>query len=185
MNFLNRTEMSDIFAKYIPKFEYELVSLKEYSFTDLADFGNTLSLFMMVDKLQTAEAFDEFRNLTEAHVERIDNMNVPPHLKKLLVNVITLLLRRIDVPQVEIETLVKRIDERGISEMLAIENYSVQATRREAKAEAEQQRAEAVQQLRSAVKALFDKGSTVTEIASILNTTEENVTSLLPELSPA
>jgi len=69
--------------------------------------------------------------------------------------------------------------------MLAIENYDVQATRREAAAEANQQRAEAVQQLRSAVKALFDKGSTVTEIASILNTTEENVTSLLPELSPA
>jgi len=103
-NFLNRTEMSEIFEKYIPKFEYELVSLKEYSFTDLADFGNTLSLFMMVDKLQTAEAFDEFRNLTEAHIERIDNMNVPPHLKQLLVNVITLLLRKINVPQTEIET---------------------------------------------------------------------------------
>ena len=74
MNFLNRTEMSEIFAKYIPKFEYELVSLKEYSFTDLADFGDTLSLFMMVDKLQTAEAFDEFRSLTAAHIKRIDNM---------------------------------------------------------------------------------------------------------------
>ncbi|MCL1882736.1 MAG: Rpn family recombination-promoting nuclease/putative transposase [Defluviitaleaceae bacterium] len=192
MNFLDRTEMSDIFAKYIPKFEYELVSLKEYSFTDLADFGNTLSLFMMVDKLQTAEAFDEFRNLTEAHVERIDNMNVPPHLKKLLVNVITLLLRRIDVPQVEIETLVKRIDERGISEMLAIENYSVQATRREAKAEAEQQRAEAERKaneveirLKSAIKALIDSGKSIMEVAGMLNVTEEYITTLLPELTPA
>ena len=184
--------MSDIFAKYIPKFEYELVSLKEYSFTDLADFGNTLSLFMMVDKLQTAEAFDEFRNLTEAHVERIDNMNVPPHLKKLLVNVITLLLRRIDVPQVEIETLVKRIDERGISEMLAIENYSVQATRREAKAEAEQQRAEAERKaneveirLKSAIKALIDSGKSIMEVAGMLNVTDEYITTLLPELTPA
>jgi hypothetical protein len=177
-NFLHRTEMYDIFEKYIPKFEYELVSLKKYSFTDLADFGDTLSLFMMVDKLQTAEAFDEFRNLTETHIERISSMNVPPHLKNLLVNVITVLLRRIDVPQIEIETLVKRIDERGISEMLAIENYSVQATRREAKEEAERE-------LKSAVRALYDKGSTVAEIATILKATEERVTSLLPELALA
>jgi hypothetical protein len=184
-NFLHRTEMNEIFEKYIPKFEYELVSLKEYSFTDLADFGDTLSLFMMVDKLKTAESFGEFKNLTKWHIEHIDNMNVPPHLKKLIVNVITLLLRRIDVPQIEIETLVKRIDERGISEMLAIENYSVQATRREAAAEADRQRAEAERELKSAVRALFEKGSTVAEIATILNATEERVTSLLPELAPA
>ncbi|MCL2387362.1 MAG: Rpn family recombination-promoting nuclease/putative transposase, partial [Defluviitaleaceae bacterium] len=37
-NFLNRTEMSDIFEKYIPKFEYELVNLNKYSFADLAEF---------------------------------------------------------------------------------------------------------------------------------------------------
>jgi len=39
-NFLYRTEMHEIFEKYIPKFEYELISLKDYSFTDLVDFGN-------------------------------------------------------------------------------------------------------------------------------------------------
>ena len=51
--------------------------------------------------------------------------------------VITLLLRKIDVPQDEIEKFVEKIDERGISEMLAIENYSVQETRRLARAEAD------------------------------------------------
>ena len=49
-------------------------------------------------------------------------------LKELLVRVITLLLRKIDVPQDEIDKLVEGIDERGISEMLAIENYNVQET---------------------------------------------------------
>jgi len=85
------------------------------------------------------------------------------------------------VPQEEIDVLVERIDERGVSEMLAIENYSVQATRREA----DQQRAEAERRLKLAVKALFDMGKSVTEIASIMNATEEDVTSLLPELAPA
>ena len=108
----------------------------------------------------------------------MEKMNVPPHLKELLVKVITVLLRKIDVPQDEIDVLVERIDERGISEMLSIENYSVQATRREAAAEADRK-------LKSAVRALFDKGSTVAEIAIILNATEEDVAALLPELVPA
>ena len=34
-NFPNKTELSDIFGKYIPKFEYELVDLNEYSEHDL------------------------------------------------------------------------------------------------------------------------------------------------------
>ena len=176
-NFLNRTEMNDIFAKYIPKFEYELISLKDYSFTDLAEFGDILSLFMMIDKLKTAEAFSELGKLPKAYIERLENMNVPLHLKELLVRVITVLLKKIDVSQEEINVFVERIDERGVSEMISIENYSVQAVRREA----EQQRAEAVKQLRSAVKVLMEKGSTVTEIASFLNTTVESVTSLLLE----
>ena len=110
-NFFNRTEMSEIFAKYIPNFEYELVSLKDYSFADLAEFGDTLSLFMMVDKLKTAEAFSELGKLPKEYIERLKDMNVPPHLKELLVKVITVLLRKIDVPQDEIDVLVERIDE--------------------------------------------------------------------------
>jgi len=180
-NFLNRTEMSEIFEKYIPKFEYELVSLKDYSFADLADFGNTLSLFMMADKLLTAEAYREVKNLPKEHIKRLNDMNVPPHLKELLVRVITVLLNRINVPQDEINDLVERIDERGVSEMFAIANYDVQEIRREA----DQQRAEAERRLKTMIKAMLDKGSTIAEIADIMNVTEEDITALLPELSPA
>ena len=129
-NFLNRTEMSDIFEKYIPKFEYELVSLKDYSFTDLAEFGDVLSLFMIISKLKSAEAFSELGKLPKEYVDTIKNMKIPPHLKELLVKVITVLLTKINVPQDEIDDLVDKIDERGVSEMLAIENYDVQETRR-------------------------------------------------------
>ena len=54
---------------------------------------------------------------------------------KLLVTVITVLLDKINVPQNEIREFVDRIDERGVSAMLAIEDYDVQETRREAKYE--------------------------------------------------
>ena len=79
--------MNDIFYKYIPKFEYELVSLKEYSFEDLAKFGNAMSMFMIVDKLKTAEAFSELGKLRQDYGKQLDRMNIPKHLKELLVKV--------------------------------------------------------------------------------------------------
>jgi hypothetical protein len=47
-NFLDRTELNDVFEKYIPKFEYELVNLNEYSEQDLFKFADALSLVMLV-----------------------------------------------------------------------------------------------------------------------------------------
>ena len=183
-NFLHRTEMHEIFEKYIPKFEYELVKLKDYSFTDLAKFGDTLSLFMMIDKLKTAEAFAELGKLPKEYIKQLNEINVPINLKKLLVKVITVLLHKINVPQEEIDTLIERIDERGVSEMLLIENYDVQATRRERR-EAEQERDVAKRRLSIAIKTLLDKGSTVMEITEKMGMTEDEIIALLPELSPA
>ena len=195
-NFFNRTEMNDIFEKYIPKFEYELVSLKDYSFEDLAKCGDALSLFMIISKLKTAEALAELGKLPKEYIEQLKQINIPPNLQELLTKVITVLLQKIDVPQDEIDDLVERIDERGVSEMLAIENYSVQETRRIASEEAERKRVEAERQkaetelqltktknqLKSAVQALLDKGNTVTEVATIMNVTEKDIKDLLPEL---
>jgi len=187
MNFLHRTEMSDIFEKYIPKFEYELVSLKNYSFEDLAKFENIVSLFMMVDKLKTPEAFYELGKLPK---EQIDNINIPQHLKELLVKVFTVLLTKIDVPQHEIKNFVEKIDERGVSEMIAAGVYSVQETRRVAREEArrevreeERHRADkAESHLKFVAKALLEKGNTVIEIATMMNMSESDVVDLLPEL---
>jgi hypothetical protein len=189
-NFFNRTEMNDIFEKYIPKFEYELVSLKEYSFEDLAKFNDVISLFMMIDKLKTAEAFDEIGKLKQDYGEKLNSLNVPPHLKELLVKVIVLLLRKINVPQNEIDTFVEKIDERGISEMLAIENYDVQETRRLAREEERRMREEerqmretAERYLTSAIKVLLDQGHTISEIGNKMQMPERDIVRLLPELA--
>ena len=186
-NFLHRTEMSDIFHKYIPKFEYELVSLNEYSFEDLVKFGDLISMFMIVDKIKTAEAFGELGKLRESYGEQINRMNVPDHLKELLVKVFILLLRKIDVPQDEIDAFVERIDERGVSEMLAIENYSVQETRRQAREEAkaeERHRADKAEQLlKSAVKLLLAQGNTISEVAEQMGISEQEIINVLPELA--
>ena len=170
------------------------VSLKDYSFENLVKFNDVISLFMMIDKLKTAEAFSEMGKLKEEYREKLNNLNVPPHLKELLVRVIILLLSKIDISQDEIEEFVEKIDERGMSEMLLIENYSVRETRRQAReealAEAALQRAETEQNLerakyllKSAVNSLLDKGYTISEAASTLNVTEQDIIGILPEFA--
>jgi hypothetical protein len=189
-NFLYRTEMHNIFEKYIPKFEYELVSLKDYSFTDLAKFGNILSMFMMLDKMKKPEDLSNLRKLPQNYAERLNTMNVPPHLLELLVKVSTVLLTKINAPQSEIDLFVEKIDERGVSAMLTLENYDVQETRRLAREEAdrrteeERRRAEKAElHLKSAAKSLLNKGNTVIEVAAIMSMSERDIVDLLPELA--
>jgi len=134
-NFLNKTELSDVFEKYIPMFEYELVDLSKYGERDIASFGNTLSLIMIIDKIRTPDGISILSKLPDDYIEEL-KQNIPPHLNKLLADVITVFLTRIDVPVDEIEKVTKHLYDRRIQEMFAhIDNYSVQETRREAKAE--------------------------------------------------
>jgi predicted transposase/invertase (TIGR01784 family) len=134
-NFLNRTDLNDVFAKYIPKFEYELVSLNEYSEEDLAKFGDTLSLIMLIDKVHDERGLRALRELPSDYFEKL-TLNIPPHLNKLLADVVTTLLRRVNVPADEIAEVTDKIYERKANKMFEwIEGYDVQETRRIARFE--------------------------------------------------
>jgi len=135
MNFLHKTEMHKVFEKYIPKFEYLLVNLNEYSSEKLQEFGNLLSLFMIIDKVKKAEELGNIMSsLPKDYVERV-KANAPENLKVLMSDVIRVLLAKLDVPQDEIDVVAERVHEKGVSEMFAMEKYSVQETRRLAKEE--------------------------------------------------
>jgi len=110
-------------------------------------------------------------------------MNIPAHLKSLLVKVITVLLAKINTPQEEIDTLVEKIDERGVSAMLTLENYDVQETRRQAKEEERQRADKAEFHLKSVAKSLLGKGNTVMEVAAMMSMSESDIAELLPELA--
>jgi hypothetical protein len=63
--------MSEVFKKYIPKFEYELVSLNDYSKDDLVKYNNVISLIMLMDKVRRSEDMETmFKNLPKNYVER-------------------------------------------------------------------------------------------------------------------
>jgi hypothetical protein len=134
-NFLYKTELHEVFEKYIPKFEYELVSLKKYSQADLIKFGDALSLILIIDKIRTSDGMSSLAKLPPDYIEQLQ-LNLPPHILKLLSDVISLLLKKINVSDEEVENVTKGLYERRVQEMFEFfEGYDVQKVRREVREE--------------------------------------------------
>ena len=135
-NFFDKTEMNGIFEKYIPKFEYELVNLNDYSQDDLVVFDNALSLLLIIDKVRKAEDIEKLKKLPEQFIEGMAK-KVPEHFLKIFRDCVELLLMRINVPEKEIGQIADKIYERRFNAMFhVIDGYDVQATRRQARQEA-------------------------------------------------
>ncbi|MDR0853164.1 MAG: hypothetical protein LBN34_02235, partial [Clostridiales Family XIII bacterium] len=135
LNFLDRTQMNDVFYKYIPKFEYELVSLNKYGADDLVKFKDTLSLIMLIDKIQTGDGLSLLSQLPQDYIETL-SQDIPDELTKLVSDVVTALLVRANIPKDEIDEITDRIQERRLQEMFSfIDGYDVQETRRVSRAE--------------------------------------------------
>ena len=90
---------------------------------------------MLIDKIQTSDGISILSKLPADYFEKLKE-NTPPHLFKLLADVVTVFLARINVPEDEIESVTKSLYERRIHEMFTlIDNYDVQETRRETRLE--------------------------------------------------
>jgi len=179
-NFINKTELSDVFEKYIPKFEYELVDLSKYDERDIASFGNALSLIMIIDKLRPGEGKNVLQGLPDGYIDGLKK-DVPPHLYKILADVITVLLKRINVPDEEIFEVTGKIYDRRIQEMFPhFDNYDVQETRRTARAEGKAE-GESTKALAIARK-LFQMSMSIEDIILATGLTREEVESLSVEI---
>ncbi|MDR1399147.1 MAG: Rpn family recombination-promoting nuclease/putative transposase, partial [Treponema sp.] len=135
-NFLQKTEPNDpLYAKYIPTFEYMVVNLNKLSREALLRFGDPLSFMMLIDKIRRPEDMSLLSNIPAGYVRSFsDSLN--EGIKKLLVDVITSLLVRADIPREEIDAVTDDIQERRYSEMFNwLEGYSVQETRRQVREE--------------------------------------------------
>jgi hypothetical protein len=156
-NFLNKVELGDIFSKYIPKFEYELVDLNRYNKDDLIKFGDFLSIVLLVDKVNNLpEDYGFVKDIPQDYIDKLKR-DLPDNLKSLLAKVMTALMQRINVPPEEIETVTELINQRRLDKMFNwTGHYDVQETRREARAEAWQE-AEQVTWQKAEEKAAHEK----------------------------
>jgi hypothetical protein len=118
MNFRDRTALNEVFGKYIPSFEYELVDLNRYTQSDLIQFSDALSLIMIIDKVRFGEGTSLLSKLPKDYIERL-NLQIPENLNKLLTDVITVLLDRIETPPdaiAEITDLVEKKEKQTMFE---------------------------------------------------------------------
>jgi hypothetical protein len=160
IHFANKTKMREAFERYIPKFEYELVSLNEYSKDDLVKYNNAMSLIMLIDKVRRNEDMGVmFSGLPANYVEALcDEAKIPPPLLKIISDCIGLLLKRVEIPAEEIESVTEKIYARKVNEMFEIlDGYSVTKTReqakKEAKAESKKEFADEKKQYKDEIKA--------------------------------
>ncbi len=139
MQFENKIYLDKAFAKYIPKFEYEVVNLNKYSKEDLLELDNLLSLILLVDKIRSAKDFHMLNEIPKEYIKRVTE-NTSNETLKLIARIIKSLLERVNAPEQEIDNMVEQIHERRFVEMFTLlEEYDVQATRKEAREEGKQE----------------------------------------------
>ncbi len=139
MQFENKIYLDKAFAKYIPKFEYEVVNLNKYRKEDLLELDNLLSLILLVDKIRSAKDFHMLNEIPKEYIKRVTE-NTSNETLKLIARIIKSLLERVNAPEQEIDNMVEQIHERRLVEMFTLlEEYDVQATRKEAREEGKQE----------------------------------------------
>ena len=90
-NFLNRTNLSDVFEKYIPKFEYEVINLNDYTEEGIMKFGDALSFILLIDKVRDKKGKSLLNRLPRDYEEKL-KLQIPEYMSKLLSKVIQVLL---------------------------------------------------------------------------------------------
>lgn len=132
IEFKNKVVLSDIFEKYTPKFEYELVDLNKYTKQDLLKLNNLLSLILLIDKIKSSNDFELLKEIPKEYVNRVIE-DTPNELLKMIADIVKNFLEKVNVPLEEIENITEKIYERRFIEMFTMfEEYDVQATRKEA-----------------------------------------------------
>jgi hypothetical protein len=118
-NFKNRTALSEVFGKYIPGFEYELVDLSRYSRENIIRFGDVLSYVMLLDQIGTLDGKGFLEKLPQDYSDQI-GLKIPDSLRKLLGDVIRVLLARFGAPEEETEKLLEYIDKKEVGTMFDV-----------------------------------------------------------------
>jgi hypothetical protein len=113
-NFREKTNLYEAFAKYIPSFEYELVDLSTYRIEDITQFKDALSFIMLIDRLRDRAGLKLLEKLPSDY---FTGLKIPQNLYKLLEDVTTVLLSRLEVPAEEIAGITDFIEKRDYQMM--------------------------------------------------------------------
>ena len=111
-------------------FQYYLVPIRKYSNEELLANGDEMSLLMLINKVQTREDVEALRHLPPRRLEEILK-DTPPHVLKIIADVMLVLLLKENVPMDEAAELVGKIEEKKMGELFEnMEKMDIQEERR-------------------------------------------------------
>ena len=111
-NFLERTFLNEAFHKYIPKFEYELVNLNDYSEEEIMRFGDALSFILLIDKVRDGKGKRVLTQLPPDYEEKL-RLHIPENLSKLLMDVVLSLLDKSGFSRLDAKNMASMVDKTG------------------------------------------------------------------------
>jgi replication fork clamp-binding protein CrfC len=160
-------DIEDVNVRYIPKFEYEVVSLREYSPEDLTRFNDMLSLVLLIDRFGTTEEGDLLEALPLDYFKQI-GLKIPENLTKLLSDVVTTLLNRAGVDKGEIAEITDRIEKKEIKTMFDALVKKMRKLKKEGYNEAKAEDRERIRQDRERIRQVEEKNRRLEEEVRLL-----------------
>lgn len=128
-----KINMSDVFAEYIPDFTYKLICNYNYTNDELLTKEDEISLFMILNKVQTAEDMSAFLRLDDKKLNEILRKS-PEHTLKIIADAMWSLCMKLNVPQEEAVDYVGRVWNRDMGYLFEnIEKMDIQEERRKTK----------------------------------------------------
>ena len=133
----DQIDFAEGMEKYIPDFAYQIVSVNQYTNEELSKKCDEMALVMLINKIQTPEDYEKFRNVSEELIDSIYG-NAPEEIKEIYKNVIWSLLMKMNVPTEEARELMGEIGGRGMGYLFEnMEKMDIQAERRNTQREKE------------------------------------------------
>jgi len=127
-NYFDKVYLNCVFEPYIPKFEYLLLEADDYTKDDLLKNKNILALFLLIDKLRSADDISMLEDIPDEFFKEVQS-KTPRHLIDLIGEVIEVFLAKLEVPRDQRRNFREIALEGSLAEMFdQFESYSVRKT---------------------------------------------------------
>lgn len=118
-NIKDRIMFHEAFEPFTPGFCYKLIQLNSYSIDQLVRKNDELSLLMLINRLQSTDAFREL-NLPENYLKNLSEQSTDEVLD-IIARVTASMLRHLNLPEEEVAEFTGQVKERKMGELF--ENF--------------------------------------------------------------
>lgn len=112
-NVRERIFADKVFEPFTPGFFYKLIQLNDYSIEELVEKNDELSLLMLINRMQSTEAFREL-NLPENYLQNLSK-NSTNELLDIITRVSAVMLRHLNLPEDEVVEFTEQVKERKMA----------------------------------------------------------------------